>query len=81
MGEGGRTGGKMEARFLAEGHSMKQAAVILKVTPRTVAFHKALIMQDNHLFGQRSRFPDRGELPPTAPVTFASTSGCETQLH
>jgi DNA-binding NarL/FixJ family response regulator len=36
-------------QLLAEGHSMKQVAVILKVTPRTVAFHKYRIMQDYQL--------------------------------
>ena len=33
-------------QLLAEGNSMKQAAAILQVTPRTVAFHKYRIMQD-----------------------------------
>ena len=32
-------------RLLAEGHSMKEAARILKVTPRTVAFHKYSMME------------------------------------
>lgn len=31
-------------QLLAEGHSMKQAADVLKVTPRTVAFHKYRMM-------------------------------------
>jgi len=31
---------------LAEGKSMKEAAWVLNVTPRTVAFHKYRIMQD-----------------------------------
>jgi len=34
------------AQLLAEGKSMKEAANILRVTPRTVAFHKYRIMQD-----------------------------------
>jgi DNA-binding NarL/FixJ family response regulator len=34
------------AQLLAEGKSMKEAADILRVTPRTVAFHKYRIMQD-----------------------------------
>jgi len=33
------------AQLLAEGKSMKEAADILRVTPRTVAFHKYRIMQ------------------------------------
>jgi DNA-binding NarL/FixJ family response regulator len=33
-------------QLLAEGHTMKQAAAILHVTTRTVAFHKYRIMQD-----------------------------------
>jgi DNA-binding NarL/FixJ family response regulator len=33
-------------QLLAEGHSMKEAAQILKVTPRTVAFHKYSIMEE-----------------------------------
>lgn len=31
-------------QLLAEGHTMKEAAEILKVTPRTIAFHKYRIM-------------------------------------
>lgn len=31
-------------QLLAEGHSMKEAAAILKVTPRTIAFHKYRMM-------------------------------------
>ena len=30
---------------MAEGHSMKEAAQILKVTPRTIAFHKCRMME------------------------------------
>jgi DNA-binding NarL/FixJ family response regulator len=33
-------------QLLAEGHTMKEAAIILHVTPRTVAFHKYRIMED-----------------------------------
>ncbi len=33
-------------QLLAEGKSMKEAAGVLRVTPRTVAFHKYRIMQD-----------------------------------
>jgi len=33
-------------QLLAEGKSMKEAADILKVTPRTIAFHKYQMMQD-----------------------------------
>lgn len=33
-------------QLLAEGRSMKEAADVLKVTPRTVAFHKYRVMQD-----------------------------------
>ncbi len=32
-------------QLLAEGHSMKQVAVLLNVTPRTVAFHKYRMME------------------------------------
>lgn len=32
-------------QLLAEGHSMKQAAAVLNVTPRTIAFHKYRMMQ------------------------------------
>jgi DNA-binding NarL/FixJ family response regulator len=37
---------KEVTQLLAEGKSMKEAADILRVTPRTVAFHKYRIMQD-----------------------------------
>jgi DNA-binding NarL/FixJ family response regulator len=33
-------------QLLAEGHSMKEVARILKVTPRTVAFHKYSMMEE-----------------------------------
>jgi DNA-binding NarL/FixJ family response regulator len=36
-------------QLLAEGRSMKEAAKILKVTPRTVAFHKYRMMEQLHL--------------------------------
>ena len=36
-------------QLLAEGHSMKEAAFILKVTPRTVAFHKYTMMEQLHV--------------------------------
>ena len=32
-------------QLLAEGHTMKEAARVLKVTPRTVAFHKYRVME------------------------------------
>jgi DNA-binding NarL/FixJ family response regulator len=32
-------------QLIAEGRSMKEAAAILKVTPRTIAFHKYSIME------------------------------------
>ena len=32
-------------RLLAAGHSMKQAAAVLGITPRTVAYHKYGAMQ------------------------------------
>jgi len=47
----GRTVSKLTARqreilqLLAEGNSMKQAAAVLNVAPRTVAFHKYRIMK------------------------------------
>jgi DNA-binding NarL/FixJ family response regulator len=33
-------------QLLAEGKSMKEAASVLNVAPRTVAFHKYRVMQD-----------------------------------
>jgi DNA-binding NarL/FixJ family response regulator len=36
-------------QLLAEGHSMKQAAALLNVTPRTVAFHKYRMMMQLHI--------------------------------
>ncbi len=33
-------------QLLAEGHSMKKAAIVLGVTPRTVAFHKYRLMEE-----------------------------------
>jgi DNA-binding NarL/FixJ family response regulator len=36
-------------QLLAEGKSMKEAASVLNVTPRTVAFHKYRVMQELHL--------------------------------
>ena len=36
-------------QLLAEGKSMKEAAAILDITPRTVAFHKYRIMEQFHL--------------------------------
>jgi DNA-binding NarL/FixJ family response regulator len=36
-------------QLLAEGHSMKQAAAILNVSPRTVAFHKYRMMEQLHV--------------------------------
>ena len=35
--------------MLAEGHSMNQAAVILNVTQRTIAFHKYRMMEELRL--------------------------------
>jgi len=36
-------------QLLAEGRSMKEAAFILKVSPRTVAFHKYTMMDHLHI--------------------------------
>jgi DNA-binding CsgD family transcriptional regulator len=36
-------------QLLAEGHSMKQVASVLGLTPRTVAFHKYRMMQQLNL--------------------------------
>jgi DNA-binding CsgD family transcriptional regulator len=33
-------------QLLAEGHTMKSIAHILKITPRTVAFHKHSMMEE-----------------------------------
>jgi len=36
-------------QLLAEGRSMKEAALVLNLTPRTIAFHKYQIMEQLHL--------------------------------
>jgi len=36
-------------QLLAEGHSMKEAAFVLNVSPRTVAFHKYSMMEHLHI--------------------------------
>ena len=36
-------------QLLAEGHSMKEAAFVLNVSPRTVAFHKYTMMEHLHI--------------------------------
>jgi DNA-binding CsgD family transcriptional regulator len=36
-------------RLLAEGRTMREAAEILDITPRTIAFHKYRIMQEFEL--------------------------------
>ena len=36
-------------QLLAEGHSMKQVAVVLNMSPRTVAFHKYTMMERLHI--------------------------------
>jgi DNA-binding CsgD family transcriptional regulator len=36
-------------QLLGEGHSMKQAAAILNVTQRTIAFHKYRMMEELRL--------------------------------
>jgi DNA-binding CsgD family transcriptional regulator len=36
-------------QLLAEGRSMKEAAYILNVSPRTVAFHKYTMMEHLHI--------------------------------
>ncbi len=36
-------------KLLGEGHSMKEAALILNLTPRTIAFHKYRTMEQLHL--------------------------------
>ncbi len=36
-------------QLLAEGRSMKEAATLMKITPRTVAFHKYRMMDELHL--------------------------------
>jgi DNA-binding NarL/FixJ family response regulator len=40
---------KQVLQLLAEGHSMKEVAFMLKVTPRTVAFHKYAMMEHLHV--------------------------------
>ncbi len=53
-------------QLLAEGHSMKEAARILKVTPRTIAFHKYRMME-------RFRIESNAEL-----IQFAIRQGLVT---
>jgi DNA-binding NarL/FixJ family response regulator len=36
-------------QLLAEGNSMKEVAAVLKLTPRTVAFHKYQMMDQLHI--------------------------------
>jgi DNA-binding CsgD family transcriptional regulator len=36
-------------QLLAEGRSMKEAAFILDISPRTIAFHKYTIMEHLHI--------------------------------
>ncbi len=40
---------KEVVQLIAEGHSMKEVARILDISPRTVAFHKYRVMEDQHL--------------------------------
>jgi DNA-binding NarL/FixJ family response regulator len=50
--EDGKRPGELSPRqrevlqLLAEGHSMKEIGRILKITPRTVAFHKYTMMEE-----------------------------------
>lgn len=52
-------------QLLAEGHSMKQAAHILNVAPRTIAFHKYRMMEEFHLHSTAElvRFALRQQIP------------------
>ncbi len=43
-------------QLLAEGRSMKEAALILNVTPRTVAFHKYRMMEDFNIHSNAELF-------------------------
>src|SRR6266480_4069177 len=79
---------KEVVQLLAEGKSMKEAADILRVAPRTVAFHKYRIMQDLGLrtnadlihFAIRSRIvvghPDSNELSLGQMCRAISSSPC-----
>lgn len=40
---------KEVVQLIAEGHSMKEVARILDISPRTVAFHKYRVMENQHL--------------------------------
>lgn len=40
---------KEVVQLIAEGYSMKEVARILDISPRTVAFHKYRVMEDQHL--------------------------------
>lgn len=40
---------KEVVQLIAEGNSMKQVARVLDISPRTVAFHKYRVMEDQHL--------------------------------
>jgi DNA-binding NarL/FixJ family response regulator len=75
-------------QLLAEGKSMKEAADILRVTPRTVAFHKYRIMRDLELktnadlihFAIKSRIlvgdPDLNELSLAPTCHGGPSSAC-----
>lgn len=60
-------------QLLAEGRSMKEAAYILNVSPRTVAFHKYSIMEQLHLRSSADlvRFALRTPLLGGVPGSFA----------
>jgi DNA-binding CsgD family transcriptional regulator len=40
---------KQVLQLLAEGHNMKQVALLLEISPRTVAFHKYQMMEEHGL--------------------------------
>lgn len=76
-----RNGGPLTERqkevlqLLAEGHSMKEAAYMLKISPRTVAFHKYSIMEQLHLHNTADlvRFALRTPLMGAVTGSFAAT--------
>ena len=70
-------------QLIAEGRSMKEAAAILKVTPRTIAFHKYSIME--HLgirttaelvrYAVQLGIVSQNSMPPAAPARHDPRAG------
>jgi DNA-binding NarL/FixJ family response regulator len=67
-------------QLLAEGHSMKQAAAELHITPRTIAFHKYQIMQEYGLRNNSEllRFAIKQQVVARPEIEQTTSSGPET---